>query len=66
MNTAMATRIRLIIDTEDELRRAVHIRAAATGDSPSDVINKLIRIHFKPEIAQARRAMANEVDGGED
>ena len=39
-------RIRLIIDTEEELRRAVQIRAATEGRTTSEVLNDLIREHF--------------------
>ncbi len=63
MTATMASRIRLIIDTEEELRRAVQIRAAATGRSPSEVMNELIREHFRTEISQARRAMRDEGEG---
>jgi hypothetical protein len=60
MTATMASRIRLIIDTEEELRRAVQIRAAVTGVSPSEVMNDLIREHFRAEISQARRAIKEE------
>ena len=48
-------RIRLIIDTEDALRRAVRARAANEGVSPSDIVNELIRKHLGPEIEEARQ-----------
>lgn len=64
MTASMAQRIRLIIDTEEVLRRAVQIRAATNGTSPSEEMNDLIRDHFKKEIALARKAMENEDDDG--
>jgi hypothetical protein len=66
MNAGMAIRIRLIIDTEEELRRAVQIRAAATGKSPSEVLNELIQEQFRKEIAQARQAMRAEGNSPDD
>jgi plasmid stability protein len=56
----MAERTRLIIDTEEPLRRAVRIRAAKKGQSPSDVINDLIREHLPAEVAEAKREIAKE------
>jgi hypothetical protein len=46
-------RPRLVIEMdegEEILRRAVNLRAAAAGISPSDVMKALIRTEFKPEI----------------
>ena len=64
MPTVMAERIRLIIDTEEVLRRAVRLRAAARGITHSDVINELIRKHLPKEVADAERAIA-ESEGHE-
>lgn len=66
MQATMAARIRLIIDTEEELRRAVQIRAAATGRSPSEILNDLIRENFRAEITQARKAMKDGRSAGDD
>ena len=61
----MPPRIRMVIDTTEELRRAVQIRAAATGKTPSDLINTHIRDEYRQEIGQARRALKAEADAEE-
>lgn len=52
----MATegRIRLVIDTDARRRRAVHVRAAKTGQSVSDVVNRLIDEGLSQEIAEVQ------------
>ncbi len=58
-------RPRMIFDTTEEHRRAVQIRAAAKGKTPSEVLNELIAASFRVEIAQAKRAMKEENGVGE-
>lgn len=64
MQAVMAERIRLIVDTEEQLRRAVRIAAARRGISPSDIINELVRKHLAADVAEAQKALAAEA--GED
>ena len=60
MHSDVAERIRIIIDTKPEYRRAVRIRAAREDVSPSDVINDLIREHLSREIAEAVEAIGED------
>lgn len=60
--TFMAERIRLIVDTEERLRRAVRMAAARRGLSPSDIVNELIVSHLKDDVADAEKAIAQEND----
>lgn len=62
MSALMAERIRLIVDTEERLRRAVRIAAARRGISPSDVLNSLIEDHLPNEVAEAEKAIKEEQD----
>jgi hypothetical protein len=50
------TRIRLIIDTEDEIRRAVRLRALKMGEdvTNSDVVNEILRKALASEILEVR------------
>ena len=62
MSAAVAERIRLIIDTEERLRRAVRIAAARQGKSPSEVVNDLITEHLSEDVQAADDALADEAD----
>ena len=62
MQPLMAERIRLIVDTEERLRRAVRIAAARRGVSPSDIMNELIETHLPNDVAEAVKALAAEND----
>jgi hypothetical protein len=54
MTALMAERIRLIIDTDDVVRRAVHLRRIKTPGTPSnsDVVNAILREALAEEIAE--------------
>jgi hypothetical protein len=53
MNAVMTERIRLIIDTEDVVRRAVQLRKIKSGaDTISDVVNGILREVLADEIAE--------------
>jgi hypothetical protein len=57
MSTVMtAERIRLIIDTEDDVRRAVHLRRLKMPGtaSVSDVVNAILRAALAREIEEVR------------
>jgi hypothetical protein len=56
----MSERIRLIIDTDDRLRRAVRMAAARLGFTPSQFVNKLLEQHLVEELADVDAAIALE------
>jgi hypothetical protein len=56
----MEKRIRLHVDTEESLRRAVYIRAGIRGIEASEVINELIREHLAAEVSMAEKAIAED------
>jgi hypothetical protein len=63
MTTVMATdRIRLIIDTDDVLRRAVHLRKIkmASGTTVSDVVNGILREALAQELAEVEKYGSEE------
>jgi hypothetical protein len=57
MSALMAERIRLIIDTEDVVRRAVRLRALKMGGDVtiSDVVNAVLREALAVEIAEVEK-----------
>jgi hypothetical protein len=58
MSTVMSDRIRLIIDTDDDIRRAVQLRRIKMprGTSTSDVVNQILRQELAEEIASLQHA----------
>src|SRR5262245_56694835 len=48
-------RIRLVIDTEEIIRRAVRLRAARTGEDNSVLVNALLREAFAAEIKELEK-----------
>ena len=50
-----APRIRIIFDTEEEIRLAVRLAATKAGSTPSDVINAVLRKALSGEIQDARK-----------
>lgn len=55
--TGLMERVRMIFDTDERIRRAVKIRAARTGATPSDVINEAIEKHLSDEIEEAEESI---------
>ena len=57
MLAVMTERIRLIIDTDDEVRRAVQLRRLRQAGNPttSDVVNAILREALAEEIAENRK-----------
>lgn len=57
MNALMTDRIRLIIDTEDVVRRAVQLRKvkSGTGETISDIVNEILRAALAEEIEELER-----------
>ncbi len=51
----MAERIRIIIDTDDEVRLAVKLAATKQDVSVSELICNLVRAHLGPEIQDAKK-----------
>jgi hypothetical protein len=51
----MAERIRLIIDTEEEVRLAIQLAATRAGMSKSEFVNSLLRKALANEIKDARK-----------
>jgi Arc/MetJ-type ribon-helix-helix transcriptional regulator len=62
MNAVMAERIRLIIDTEDVIRRAVQLRKvkSGAGESVSDIVNAILREALAEEIKELEEHAASE------
>jgi ribosomal protein S7 len=48
-------RIRLVVDTEEVIRRAVRLRALRTGKDNSDVVNDVLREALADEITEASK-----------
>lgn len=61
MQAIMAERIRLIIDTDEVTRRAVRIRAARKGKTPSELLTELVREHYAREVKEAEQEIEQEV-----
>lgn len=54
MNIVMADRIRIIIDTDEEVRLAVHMAATKADVSISELITSILRQHLAKEMAIAK------------
>jgi hypothetical protein len=65
MNAVMAERIRLIIDTEEEVRLAVRLAATKADVSPSQLVNDILRKALAAEIQDARKYLPRKKKGGE-
>lgn len=55
MLSAMAQRIRMIVDTEEEIRLAVHLAATRAGKSNSELVNDILRKALAAEIVDSRK-----------
>ncbi len=55
MNTLMAERIRMMIDTEEDIRAAVKLAAMMEDKSPSEVVNDILRKALAEQIKSARQ-----------
>lgn len=55
MSVCMAERIRLIIDTDEEVRLAVRLAATKAALSPSQVVNRILRQALAQEIRDAKK-----------
>lgn len=58
------SRIRLIIDTEEEIRMAVWLAAKKRGLGVSEFVNELLRAHLKSEIQDARKYVPKDAGNG--
>ena len=55
MNEVMAERIRLLIDTDAEVRLAVKLASVRENISPSQLVNRILRKALTAELADARK-----------
>ncbi len=55
MSVLMAERIRMIIDTDEEIRLAVKLAATKEGMGVSEFVNKLFRERLVNEIRDAKK-----------
>lgn len=55
MNATMTERIRLIIDTDEDVRLAVKLAASKADLSVSDLLNRVLRERFAEEIRDAKK-----------
>ncbi len=62
MNVVMATRIRMIIDTEEEIRLAVKLAALKSGKGVSELVNDILRRALAAEIKDARKYTPEKED----
>lgn len=60
MNVVMAERIRMIIDTEEEIRLAVRLAATKANISVSELVNTILRDQLADEIKDARKYIPKE------
>lgn len=55
MNAVMAERIRLIIDTDEEIRLAVKLAATKADLTTSELVNQILRARLAEEIRDAKK-----------
>lgn len=55
-------RPRMIFDCPERMRRAIKIRAAKTGISPSDVVVRILEASLANELREADENIANETE----
>lgn len=51
----MVERIRLVTDTDEEIRLAVKLAAAREGVSASELVNRILRRYLSAEIRDAKK-----------
>jgi hypothetical protein len=59
----MAERIRLIIDTDEEIRLAVHLEATRQDLSASEVVNNILRKALASQIEDAKKYVPRKKKG---
>lgn len=65
MSAVMAAkRPRFVIDTTDDMRRAVALRALRLGKKPNDVVADVLEREFAPELKEAKKFKREE--GGDE
>lgn len=65
MSTDMAERIRIIIDTEEEVRLAVRLAATKADLTASQLVNGILRKALASEIADAKKYLPKKKGGAE-
>lgn len=63
MNTDMAERIRIIIDTDEEVRLAVRLAATKADLTTSQLVNKILRESLAAEIQDAKKYLPKKKGG---
>jgi hypothetical protein len=59
MSAVMATeRVRLVLVVPDEIRAALRVESATTGEDMSDLVCRLVERHFAESLAEVRRRRA--------
>jgi hypothetical protein len=66
MNNVMAERIRIIIDTEEEVRLAVRLAATKADLTASQLINGILRRALAGEIADAKKYLPKKKGSADD
>lgn len=65
MNSIMAERIRIIIDTEEVIRLAVRLAATKADLTASQLINGILRKALAGEIADAKKYLPKKKESAE-
>jgi hypothetical protein len=65
MSVGMTERIRVIIDTEEEVRLALRLAATKAGMGVSDFVNMILRRELAAEIKDARKYIPRHEQGEE-
>ncbi len=62
---AMADRIRIIIDTDEDVRLAVRLAATKADKTPSALVTEILRKALPVEIEDARKYLPKKKRGAE-
>jgi hypothetical protein len=65
MSVNMTERIRILFDTDEEIRLAVRLAATKADMSVSDLLNQMIRRELADEIKDAKKYLPKKKPGGE-
>lgn len=57
MISAMTTRTRMFFDTDDELKLAIQLEALKADKSASELIEEVLRGHFKDALPEAKKVL---------
>ena len=65
MTVSMAERIRIIIDTDEEVRLAIRLAATKADKSVSELVGDILRRELADEIKDARKYLPKKKPGAE-